>query len=158
MFENSLKLVEELRSRSPECLCELRLEEPIRYSVGDPLEAWLNDVLCLDNEEGVSSGTPASMPHPSECTLRAVHLPHLLTKRSAEAEHLLRALWKVFTDSHYRNSPNDLQLLADAAAHSLLVLLAPLQAPGPPQALCVLQVALEGGVSAPAVSPISSPR
>lgn len=27
---------------------ELELAEPIRYKAGDPIEAWLNELLCLD--------------------------------------------------------------------------------------------------------------
>ena len=29
-------------------LREITLEEPIRYAQGDPIEKWLNDLLCLD--------------------------------------------------------------------------------------------------------------
>lgn len=29
-------------------LREIELLTPIRYSAGDPVEAWLNDLLCLD--------------------------------------------------------------------------------------------------------------
>lgn len=29
-------------------LRELQLEEPIRYGENDPIEKWLNDLLCLD--------------------------------------------------------------------------------------------------------------
>ena len=29
-------------------LKEIELEEPIRYGVNDPIEKWLNDLLCLD--------------------------------------------------------------------------------------------------------------
>lgn len=33
-------------------LKELSLEEPIRYGSSDPIESWLNDLLCLDCSEG----------------------------------------------------------------------------------------------------------
>jgi N-acetyltransferase 10 len=29
-------------------LTEISLEEPIRYGNNDPVERWLNDLLCLD--------------------------------------------------------------------------------------------------------------
>jgi N-acetyltransferase 10 len=29
-------------------LTELTLETPIRYSASDPVEKWLNNLLCLD--------------------------------------------------------------------------------------------------------------
>jgi N-acetyltransferase 10 len=53
----SLKLVSDLRRQSvstPDAagnartLREITLEEPIRYAAGDPIEAWLNNLLCLD--------------------------------------------------------------------------------------------------------------
>ncbi len=31
-------------------LNEVSLETPIRYSAGDPVEQWLNNVLCLDTK------------------------------------------------------------------------------------------------------------
>ena len=53
-------------------LRELTLEEPIRYGVGDPVEKWLNDLLCLECTSATASSTaPAkeSCPHPSACDL-----------------------------------------------------------------------------------------
>jgi tRNA(Met) C34 N-acetyltransferase TmcA len=66
-----------------------------------------------------------------------------------------RGLWApqrmmaLYVASHYKNSPNDLQLMSDAPAHRLFVLLAPVDETtnALPEILCVLQVALEGAVS-----------
>ena len=56
----SLKLLEQLRQQSAvlatakkttsnnRSLSELELHEPIRYSLNDPIEYWLNNLLCLD--------------------------------------------------------------------------------------------------------------
>lgn len=53
----SLKLIESLRkkqnekdslSSSTKLLEEMQMEIPIRYSVCDPVEEWLNQLLCLD--------------------------------------------------------------------------------------------------------------
>lgn len=51
--------------------------------------------------------------------------------------------------SHYKNSPNDLQLLSDAPAHHLFVLLPPVSEDQNtlPEPLVVLQVAMEGEIS-----------
>ncbi len=63
----SLKLVEDLRQQSVlskasggRVLKELKLEEPIRYGDGDPVEAWLHELLCLDvgNLENTNGGCP----------------------------------------------------------------------------------------------------
>lgn len=55
----------------------------------------------------------------------------------------------LYVASHYKNQPNDLQLLSDAPAHHLFVLLPPIKddASYLPEPLVVLQVALEGGIS-----------
>src|SRR5690349_7402711 len=59
----------------------------------------------------------------------------------------------LFVSSHYRNSPNDLQLLSDAPAHAVFVLLGPLKQDAKnsknetPDILCAVQVCLEGKIS-----------
>ena len=55
----------------------------------------------------------------------------------------------LYVASHYKNTPNDLLLMADAPAHHLFVLLAPVDETqnALPHVLCAVQVALEGAVS-----------
>ncbi|XP_031736888.1 RNA cytidine acetyltransferase 1 isoform X3 [Cucumis sativus] len=55
----------------------------------------------------------------------------------------------LYVASHYKNSPNDLQLMADAPAHHLFVLLGPVDELQNvlPDILCVIQVCLEGQIS-----------
>jgi N-acetyltransferase 10 len=43
----------------------------------------------------------------------------------AAAERMLQALMALYVASHYRNTPNDLAMLADAPAHHLFALLGP---------------------------------
>lgn len=57
----------------------------------------------------------------------------------------------LFISSHYKNSPNDLQLMSDAPAHILFVLLGPIKNDESnknsiPDILCVVQVCLEGQI------------
>ena len=35
----------------------------------------------------------------------------------------------IFVASHYKNTPNDMQMLSDAPAHQIFVLLGPLEEP-----------------------------
>jgi N-acetyltransferase 10 len=53
--------------------------------------------------------------------------------------------------SHYKNTPNDLQMLSDAPAHHIFCLLGPLSSSSTlnslPEILCVVQVCLEGEIS-----------
>jgi len=53
----------------------------------------------------------------------------------------------LYVASHYKNSPNDLQLMSDAPAHELFVLTAPIIEGRLPEPLCVIQVSLEGKIS-----------
>lgn len=66
-------------------------------------------------------------------------------------EKFLFNLMSLFIGSHYKNTPNDLQLLSDAPGHAVFVLLGPLnespdQKVTVPEVLCAIQVAFEGSV------------
>jgi N-acetyltransferase 10 len=58
------------------------------------------------------------------------------------SEGLLQRVWGLYTAAHYKSSPNDLQMLSDAPAHRLLLLLGPARGAKDalPDVLCVLQV------------------
>ena len=135
-------------------LVELSLETPIRYGSGDPLEQWVNDLLCLDVKTGgqrLVSGTPA----PSDCSLYYVDRDALFSYHKL-SEKFLQRMMALYVASHYKNQPNDLQLMSDAPAHQLYVLLGPAAeggggADGLPDILCVIQVALEGKIARGAV-------
>ncbi|KAH7852680.1 hypothetical protein Vadar_027832 [Vaccinium darrowii] len=125
---------------------KLELRESIRYSCGDPIESWLNSLLCLDI---TNSAPPISrFPHPRECNLYYVDRDTLFSFHK-ESEVLLQRMVALFVASHYKNSPNDLQLMADAPAHHLFVLLGPVDESKNtlPDILCVIQVCLEGQIS-----------
>ena len=126
---------------------EVELREPIRYAAGDPLEAWLHGLLCLDAAEHVPR-PPSRLPHPDECELFYVERDTLFSCHQA-TEAFLQRMMALYAASHYRNSPNDLQLMSDAPAHHLFVLLGPTDPASPalPDLLVVLQVALEGAIS-----------
>jgi N-acetyltransferase 10 len=59
----------------------------------------------------------------------------------------------LYVSSHYKNTPNDLQMLSDAPAHHIFCLLGPFGAQSTknlhalPEILCVVQVCLEGEIS-----------
>ena len=64
------------------------------------------------------------------------------------SETFLHRVMSLFVSSHYKNSPNDLQMLSDAPGHALFVLLAPTDANSSrlPDVLVAIQVALEGSI------------
>lgn len=130
-------------------LREVVLDEPIRYAPGDPIEKWLNKLLCLDVSLSKSSKFAAKgCPHPSQCNLFYVNRDTLFSFHPV-SEAFLQKMMALYVASHYKNSPNDLQLMSDAPAHQLFVLLPPI-AEGDnriPDPLCVVQLALEGEIS-----------
>lgn len=48
-------------------LREIKLTEPIRYNPGDPVEQWLNKLLCLDAT--VVPALTSGYPDPAACEL-----------------------------------------------------------------------------------------
>lgn len=157
----SLKLIQQLRAQSTNAkelgmqqqkssrlLRELQLSEPIRYSSGDPVERWLNTLLCLDATSTTTKKTTnTTMPHPDKCELYSVNRDTLFSFHKA-SEVFLQRLMGLFVASHYKNTPNDLQLLSDAPAHRLYVLLAPVEDDTSlPEILAAIQVCHEGAIS-----------
>lgn len=126
------------------------MSDPIRYALNDEIERWLNELLLLNATEPVTL-KGSRLPHPSECELYIVNRDALLSYRP-NSEKFLFNLMSLFISSHYKNSPNDLQLLSDSPSHLIFVLLGPIQknAEGKvemPDILCAIQLALEGNLS-----------
>lgn len=141
----SLKLIRQLRSGDAP-LYELNLTESIRYKPDDPVEAWLNKLLCLDVDlETVSQD---SCPDPKECQLYHIDRDSLFSMHPL-SEKFLRQLMALYTASHYKNSPNDLQMMCDAPAHSLFCLLGPRSSKDNklPRVVTFIQVCLEGEIA-----------
>uniref|UniRef100_A0A7R9TSQ7 RNA cytidine acetyltransferase n=2 Tax=Prasinoderma coloniale TaxID=156133 RepID=A0A7R9TSQ7_9VIRI len=126
---------------------EVTLEEPIRYAEGDPTESWLSSLLCLDAAKHVPRITRA-LPSPDRCELYYVNRDTLFSYHAA-SEVFLQRMIALYVSSHYKNTPNDLQLMSDAPAHQLFVLLAPVDETvnALPDILAVVQVCLEGQIS-----------
>jgi N-acetyltransferase 10 len=87
-------------------------------------------------------------PHPSQCQLLHVNRDTLFSFHPV-SEKFLQQMMALYVASHYKNSPNDLQLMSDAPAHQLFALVPPIddEATRLPEPLCVIQVALEGRIS-----------
>ncbi|KAI6114088.1 GNAT acetyltransferase 2-domain-containing protein [Pisolithus sp. B1] len=130
-------------------LHEIKLETPVRYAAADKIEEWLHSLLCLDATLPTKSSLALQgCPHPSTCELYYVSRDSLFSFHPA-SELFLQRMMALYVASHYKNQPNDLQLLSDAPAHHLFVLLPPLKDDEShlPEPLVVLQVALEGNIS-----------
>ena len=129
-------------------LREITLSEPIRYAQNDSVEKWLNRLLCLDATLPKSIHHSTGTPHPSQCQLLQVNRDTLFSFHPV-SEKFLQNMMALYVASHYKNTPNDLQLMSDAPAHQLFVLVPPIRedAGRLPEILCVVQIALEGGIS-----------
>ncbi|XP_076899312.1 RNA cytidine acetyltransferase 1-like [Bidens hawaiensis] len=125
---------------------QIDLTESIRYAPGDLVESWLNNLLCLDIVNSVPIVNRS--PLPSECNLYYVNRDTLFSYHK-DSELFLQRMMALYVASHYKNSPNDLQLLADAPAHHLFVLLGPVDESSNklPDILCVIQICFEGKIS-----------
>lgn len=129
-------------------LREITLSEPIRYAQGDAVEKWLNTLLCLDATLPKSKSSINGCPDPAQCQLLNVNRDTLFSFHPV-SEKFLQQMVALYVASHYKNSPDDLQLMSDAPAHELFVLVPPVAEDSTrlPEPLCVIQVSLEGKIS-----------
>ncbi|KAI0473541.1 GNAT acetyltransferase 2-domain-containing protein [Xylariaceae sp. FL0804] len=128
-------------------LREITLAEPIRYAQGDSVESWLNTLLCLNATLPRSKRNTQGTPDPAMCQLLKVNRDTLFSFHPV-SEKFLQDFVGLYVASHYKNSPDDLQLMSDAPAHELYVLTAPIDGANQlPEPLVVVQIALEGKIS-----------
>ncbi|KAB7507756.1 RNA cytidine acetyltransferase [Armadillidium nasatum] len=155
----SLKLIKELRIQSAsvirnaeslfpnsQSLFELSLEKSIRYQPNDPVEKWLYRLMCLDSTSNIP--TPSFCPHPDSFELFYVNRDVLFSGHS-DTEEFLHQVFSLLVSSHYRNSPNDLQMLCDSPSQHLFVLIPPVSQDSTskvPTVFAVVQVSVEGGI------------
>ncbi|XP_035229406.1 RNA cytidine acetyltransferase-like isoform X2 [Stegodyphus dumicola] len=127
-------------------LKEITLNQAIRYSDGDFVEAWLNNLLCLD--VSVATHMMEAFPSPESCELYYVNRDVLFNYHKS-SEAFLQKLVALFVSSHYKNTPNDLMMMADAPAHHIFCLLPSVHVDCTelPSILCAIQVSLEGKIS-----------
>ena len=112
----NVRFLSALKKDEDTLLREYRMEEPIRYAPGDPVERWLYDALLLDAE-------PAELGEEDLRDIEEGRLEYLRLEPewlfSSEGEKVLRQLFGIYVLAHYRNEPDDLGMLADAPHHSI---------------------------------------
>ncbi len=93
----------------PRPLDSYRLETPVRYPPGDPLEEWVYDTLMLRLE-------PPSLGNVDTGRVRY----RLLDRRVLASDRsLLSQVFSVLALAHYRMTPDNLLLLLEAAHHTV---------------------------------------
>ncbi|MCD6324122.1 MAG: tRNA(Met) cytidine acetyltransferase [Desulfurococcales archaeon] len=111
-----VKFLKKLKESKKTKLLIYEMEEPIRYSQGDPVEDFLFDVLKLSAEpqeltdediEDIKRGDFEYVKYDPEYLF------------SLEGEKELSSLFGIYVLAHYRNEPDDLGRIADAPHHSI---------------------------------------
>lgn len=93
------------------------LEQPIRWAIGDPLEAWIFKALLLAAQAPnvrVIEAAPATV---------SIDYAVLAAAQLAVNEVLLNQLFGLLINAHYQTSPNDIQQLLDDPNLTLIVAL-----------------------------------
>ena len=111
----SVRFLGEVRQDPNTELRQFEMHEPIRYSENDPVERWLFDVLLLDAE-------PAELDYSDLADIREGRLKYLVLEPEElflKEEGLLRQVFGIYVQAHYRNEPDDLALIADAPHYSI---------------------------------------
>ncbi|MFC7068363.1 tRNA(Met) cytidine acetyltransferase TmcA [Halobaculum lipolyticum] len=86
---------------------DVRMDAPIRYARGDPVEAWAFRALLLDARPSVDAAVADATP--DSVAYRVLDGDELLAD-----EHLLSAAFGLLVAAHYRTEPDDLARLLDA--------------------------------------------
>ncbi|MEF8801120.1 MAG: tRNA(Met) cytidine acetyltransferase TmcA [Halolamina sp.] len=86
---------------------DVRLDDPIRYAAGDPVESWAFRALLLDARPPVDQLVENATPD-------TVEYEELTTEALLADEHLLRETFGLLVLAHYRTEPDDLARLLDA--------------------------------------------
>ncbi|MXR42651.1 GNAT family N-acetyltransferase [Halobaculum sp. WSA2] len=94
---------------------DVRMDDPIRYARGDPVEGWAFRALMLDARPAVAAAVEDATPETVD--YRAVDADDLLAD-----EHLLSEAFGLLVLAHYRTEPDDLARLLDAPNLSLRAL------------------------------------
>lgn len=104
-FELKFSRLLDEHSRGWKCL---RLTQPFRFAENDPLETWVNRLLLLDAE--------MDAPQDGDTSL------HWITQKMlSQDESLLRSVFGLLIQAHYRTRPFDLRLMLDSDKVSVLI-------------------------------------
>lgn len=118
-------------------LKRLSLSYPVRYAKGDPVEKFIYDTFLLDVET-------KNIEELKELKVREVTQEGLFGN-----EELLREVYAILINAHYRNTPDDLMFLGDMAFQRIFI------AESVNVPVAVAQVVIEGGLDDTRIKAIS---
>jgi tRNA(Met) cytidine acetyltransferase len=112
----SVRFLKRVREDRKTKLVIVEMEEPIRYSVDDPIESLQFDALLLDAEPKDLTEEDFEAIRRGEYDYVKLEPEELFAPGN---EDLLRQLFGIYVLAHYRNEPDDLGMIADAPHHSV---------------------------------------
>ncbi len=134
----SVRFLQRIKKDKNTMLIQYEMNEPIRYSINDPIEEWQFKTLLLDAE-------PAELTEKDLDDIKNKRLVYVEYDPgylfSKEGEDELRQLFGIYVLAHYRNEPDDLGMIADAPHH---IVRAVKTESG--KIVCALQIAYEGKI------------
>ncbi len=134
----SVRFLKKIREDPNTTVYEYEMEEPIRYSLYDPIEKWQFDTLLLDAEPAELTEEDYRAIEEKRFTYVEYNPEYLF---SPEGEDELRQLFGIYVLAHYRNEPDDLGMIADAPHHIVRAIKLPSG-----KIVCALQIANEGPI------------
>ncbi|MHA1443916.1 MAG: GNAT family N-acetyltransferase [Candidatus Hodarchaeales archaeon] len=144
------KILNHIKRRYKDKYRILRLTEPIRYLIEDPIESLMNETFFLKLERGkIESYDQFNAKNETSF----VTYPDSSELFSNENLSLLEEMMGILIYAHYRNQPNDLLLIADSNQH-FLANLSVSDSKGNKQILLACQLAKEGIMDSETVNSI----
>lgn len=102
-----IRFAKQIRRTGRETL-RFELQEPMRWSVGDPLEHWINQTFLLDAEI-------EDLHEISDEQLASAKVQQVSQDQLFADQALLKAVYALLVQAHYRTTPGDLRDLFDGA-------------------------------------------
>ncbi|WP_191601234.1 GNAT family N-acetyltransferase [Marinomonas algicola] len=101
--------------RSNIALLECHLDQPVRWKVNDPLEQWVDQVLCLyqTHEKTPTAHSTDLKEAASPFSMGLNETLSIKGENWLENTHLLIAGFNLLVSAHYQTSPSDLRWLMD---------------------------------------------
>ena len=131
----SIRFLKKLERDEETEIDKIHLDEPVRYSRGDPVERWLYDVLLLDAQ-------PAELEKEDVEAIKLGKFEFEMIDKDelVKDEKLLREFFGIYVLAHYRNRPSDVVILLDMPNHFAF------RVKVNEKTVCSLHVAVEGGI------------
>ncbi len=110
----ALKFNKVLDQTTPNWQC-FKMEEPIRWAADDPVECWVDKLLCMDAD--LPEVSDINEINISNCIVNEVNRDELINDNKK-----LTSIFSLLVFAHYRTKPSDLKHLLDDSGVRLYVL------------------------------------